>query len=359
MEANSDPGASLPAWQARPVRVLLAPDAFAGTLTAPEAADALAAGWSRAAPGDALTAVPLSDGGPGFLEVLTRARSAATLVPATVADPLGRPVPAAVLLDGADAYVESAEACGLHLLAAGERDPERTSTRGVGELLAAAVATGATRVVVGLGGSATHDGGRGAVEALGRAWPAAVELVVASDVDVPLADAAFFAAQKGATPEQLPRLAARLDAWADELEVATGRRVRRRDGAGAAGGLGFGLLALGGHRAPGIGVVADAVGLRACIAAVDLVITGEGRYDATSLRGKVCGGVARLAQEAGVPCLVLAGGIEVGVREARAAGVDEMRSAAELAGSPEAAQRRPAHWLAELAARAATRWSRG
>lgn len=347
------------------MHVLVAPDAFAGTLSAPEAADALRRGWLRAAPHDTVSVVPLSDGGPGFLDVLARARPIATLLPVTVADPLGRPVPAAVLFDepAGTAWVESAQACGLHLVGGAERDPERTSTRGVGELLLAALATGARRVVVGLGGSATHDGGRGAIEALGGSdwrdlWPADVELVVASDVDVTLADAAWFAEQKGATAEQVPRLAARLEAWADELEAATGRSVRRRDGAGAAGGLGFGLLALGGRREPGIGVVADAVGLREEVASSALVVTGEGRYDATSLHGKVCGGVARLAQQAGLPCLVLAGVVEVGVRQARAAGVDEARSAADLAGSPEAARARPAFWLEEVAAAAARQWSR-
>ncbi len=342
------------------MQVVIAPDCFTGTLTAAAAADALAVGWRRGAPHDTVTTVPMSDGGTGFLDVLSRALPAAELRPVTVGDPLGRPVPAAVLLDRATgtAYVETAQACGLHLLAVGERDPLLASTAGVGALLAAARDSGATRVVAGLGGSATHDGGRGAVEALGGSWPAGLPLVVATDVDVPLGDAGWFAAQKGATPEQLPLLAERLAGWAVELEATTGRRVQRRDGAGAAGGLGFGLLALGATREPGVGVAAAAAGLAATLAGAALTVTGEGRYDATSLRGKVCGGVARLAQAAGLPCVVLAGELDVGQREARAHGVDEMRSTAELAGSAEDARARPAYWLAELAARTAARWSR-
>lgn len=347
------------------MRVLLAPDGFPGLLSAAQAAEALAQGWRRGAPRDELTLVPLSDGGPGFLDVLVRALPAAALLPVTVRDPLGRAVPAAVLLDRATgtAYVESAQAAGLHLLPAGEGDRAEASTAGVGLLLLAALRSGAGRVVVGVGGPGAADGGRGAVEELRAAgvdgWPDAVPLVVATDLDAPLADAAWFAGHQGAAADTLPALSARLDGWAGELEAATGRQVRRQEGAGAAGGLGFGLLAVGGQRVPGIGVVADAARLRAAIARVSLVVTGAGRYEVTSLRGRVCGGVARLAQEAGLACLVLAGETEVGVREARAAGVDETRSAARLAGSVAAARGRPAYWLSELAARAARQWSRG
>ena len=243
-------------------------------------------------------------------------------------------------------------------MTAEERDPTGTTTRGVGELLAIARdLPGVTRVVVGLGGSATHDGGRGAVEALGSSWPAAVGLVIASDVDVPLTDVGYFAAQKGATEAQLPLLAARMEAWADSLEASTGRRVRSKDGAGAAGGLGFGLLALGATRVAGIGLVAEVTGLAGVIETSALVVTGEGRYDPMSLRGKVCGGVARLSQRAGRACIVLAGSVEVGGREARAHGIDDMASASLLASSAEESLRRPAYWLAELAAKTAAQWS--
>lgn len=340
------------------MHVVITPDAFAGTMSAGEAAAAIAEGWLRGAPHDTVTTIPLSDGGPGFLDVLASALPAASLIPATVADPLGRPVPAALLLDGSTVYVESAQACGLHLVAVGERDPWGTTTTGVGELMALARdLPGVTRVVIGLGGSATHDGGRGAVEALGGVWPAEIALVIASDVDVALTDAGYFATQKGATEDELPMLSARMDAWAQELEASTGRRVRGKDGAGAAGGLGFGLLALGATRVAGIGLVAEVTDLAAVIEGADLVVTGEGRYDPMSLRGKVCGGVARLSQRAGRACLVLAGSVEVGGREARAHGIDDMRSVALLAGSVEESLRRPAYWLAELAVRSAPQWS--
>ena len=354
---NTDPAHETPS-----VRVVIAPDSFGGTLSAAQAAAALAEGWLEGAPHDVVEQVPLSDGGPGFVDVLATAHPDAALIPVTVSDPLGRPVPATFLLtsDGT-AYVESAQACGLHLLAAAERDPERTTTVGVGELLTAALAAGARTVVVGLGGSATNDGGRGAWEQLGGTWPEGVALVAASDVNAPLLGhhgaTAVFGPQKGASREGLVRLEDRMEAWADELEATSGRSVRGRDGAGAAGGLGAALLALGGTREPGIQLILDAVGLPARLEGAGAVVTGEGRYDAVSLRSKVPNGVARTAQAAGVPCLVLAGIAEVGMREARAAGIDAVHSAAELAGSPEESQRRPDHWLRLLAAGVARQWS--
>jgi glycerate kinase len=214
------------------MRVVLAPDGFGGTLSARAAAEAMAAGWRSRAPGDELLLRPLSDGGPGFVEVLSAARPGARLVTAVVEDPLGRPVPAAVLVDDGSAWVESAQACGLHLLAPAERDPRRTSTSGVGQLLVAALDAGARRVVVGLGGSGTNDGGAGMLAALGlvavddagaplppggaalsrcagvtgRLDPrlADLELVAATDVDAPLLGlrgaSAVFGPQKGAGP---------------------------------------------------------------------------------------------------------------------------------------------------------------
>ncbi|MDP9435322.1 MAG: glycerate kinase, partial [Actinomycetota bacterium] len=149
------------------MRVLIAPDGFGGTLSAPEAARAVATGWASVAPADELDLVPLSDGGPGLLDVLATALPDTVTHPVEVEDPLARPVRAAVLLAGGTAYVESALACGLHLLTAQERDVRRTTTYGVGQLVAAALDAGAQRVVVGLGGSATHDGGSGLLAALG------------------------------------------------------------------------------------------------------------------------------------------------------------------------------------------------
>src|SRR3954453_8717047 len=152
-------------WMTR-MRVLIAPDKFAGTLSAVEAAQAIAEGWRRQAPHDELDLVPMADGGPGFVDVLHESLGG-ELVAATVRGPYGEQVPGSVLLLGTDAYVESAQACGLHLTPGGDRDPERAGTYGVGELLLAAAAAGATTIYVGLGGSATNDGGAGLLAALG------------------------------------------------------------------------------------------------------------------------------------------------------------------------------------------------
>ncbi|MHB8961254.1 MAG: glycerate kinase, partial [Candidatus Limnocylindrales bacterium] len=149
------------------MRVLLAPDGFGGTLSAAEAAAAMAAGWGSAAPADALDLAPLSDGGPGLVDVLVAALPEGVRHVVTAEDPLARPVDAAFLVDGSTAYVEAAAACGLHLLAESERDPEVTTTYGVGQLVSAALELGVTRIVVGLGGSATNDGGAGLLAALG------------------------------------------------------------------------------------------------------------------------------------------------------------------------------------------------
>ena len=249
------------------MRILVAPDKFAGTLTAVEAAEAIATGWRRRAPHDELDLAPMADGGPGFVDVL-HAALGGSLLAVTVRGPFGEPVPATVLLVDDTAYVESAQACGLHLTG-GER-PEESSTYGVGELLVAAIDAGATRVVVGLGGSGTSDGGAGLLAALGasadrpldagpaglagitevdlapaRERVAGVELVAASDVDNPLTGlfgaVKVFGPQKGVTDERM----ATVDAVLEELAVATVRRTALEKGAGAAGGLGFSLLLLG------------------------------------------------------------------------------------------------------------------
>ena len=370
------------------MRVLLAPDGFGGTLSGAQAAAAMAAGWRRASPLDELDLAPLSDGGPGLLDVLAAALPSAVLHAVTVEDPLARPVQAAVLLDGTTAYVEAAAACGLHLLADDERDPTRTTSYGVGQLVLAALDRGATRVVVGLGGSATNDGGAGFLAALGvqrldaageRLAPgggalreldrltgapdprlAGVELVAATDVDSPLLGlygaSAVFGPQKGATREDVALLDGALTRWADRLEAHLGVAVRDQPGAGAAGGLGAALLALGAQREPGIALVLRLVGLAARAGQADLVVTGEGTFDFSSLSGKVVSGVAALAAEHAVPCLVLAGAGRVGRREAAAAGVEATYSLVEAVGV-EAALTRPAQELAALAARVARQWS--
>src|SRR4051794_23531409 len=245
------------------MRVLVAPDSFGDTLSAVEATQAIAEGWREASPEDVLDLAPMSDGGPGFVDVL-RQGLGGELVTVTVDDPLGRPVAAELLIVDATAYVESAQACGLHLMAAEERNPRLATTRGVGQLLAAARDSGAARIVVGLGGSGTNDGGRGMWEALDGRLDA--DLVAATDVDNPLLGpngaSAVFGPQKGADRAMVLDLDDALRRWADHVEQATGRLgLRDAPGAGAAGGLGFGLLALGAGRAPGFGLVAEAIGL--------------------------------------------------------------------------------------------------
>jgi glycerate kinase len=366
------------------VRVVVAPDKYAGTLSAVEAAEAIAAGWRRSAPADDLVAVPVSDGGPGFLDVLAASLGGQRRTHA-VSGPLGRPVLGEWLLapDGTG-YVESAQAAGLHLVAPQERDPARATSYGVGELLAAALDAGARRVVVGLGGSATNDGGAGALAALGlqpaealRAGalvlgaleavdPGALRtvphLVAATDVDNPLLGpagaSAVFGPQKGAGPDLVQRLDAALARWHEVLRRALPAADAAAPGAGAAGGLGYALLALGASRSPGIGLVLDAVGLRRQVAAADLVVTGEGAFDWQSLRGKAAAGVAVTAAEAGVPCLVLAGQVTVGRREQAAAGIDAAYAVADVVGSVDAALRDARGGLAALAERVAGTWSR-
>ena len=381
----------LPDWQAGVVRVLIAPDGFGGTLTPAAAAAAMADGWARVAPADALDLAPLSDGGPGLLDVLSAALPDAVLVAVPVEDPLARPVDAAFLLDGRTAYVEAAAACGLHLLRTGrgvdERDPTTTTTYGVGQLVRAALDAGATRVVVGLGGSGTNDGGAGLLAALGVArtgpagerlapgglalrgvarlegWPdlTGVELVAATDVDAPLLGlrgaSAVYGPQKGATREQVALLDGALTRWADVLEAHAGRAVRDLPGAGAAGGLGAALLALGARREPGLALVRQLVGLEPRLARADLVLTGEGTFDATSLTGKVVSGVAALAAEHALPCVVLAGQVRVGRREAAAHGIEAEYAVTDLVGL-ERSLADPAASLSELASRVAQQWSR-
>jgi glycerate kinase len=364
------------------MRVVVAVDSFGDTMTAPEAARAVADGWRSVAEDD-LELVPVSDGGPGFVDVLA---TATDLRPTThvVKGPHGRDVSARTLLREGTAYVESAQAIGLHLLGEAERDPCRTTSYGAGQLIENVIAAGAGRVVVGLGGSGTNDGGAGLWAALGAAADGAldeggaalvhvrdvhppriaVELVAATDVDNPLLGpngaSAVFGPQKGADRAMVLDLDDGLRAWADAVERATGRPgLRDAAGAGAAGGLGFGLLALGASRAAGFGVVADAIGLAGRVAGADLVVAGEGAFDATSLRGKAVAGVAALAQQAGVPCVVVAGRAEVGRRDAAAAGVEEIYSISEVLGSRAAALTAGRAGLEQTAARVARAWSRG
>jgi glycerate 2-kinase len=324
------------------VRVLVAPDSFKGSLTSVQVARALADGWTRARPGDEVVLCPLADGGEGTLETIAAAggwewREAA------VTDPIGRPIRARWLASaggpgasgGLRAAVEMAEASGLSRVAPGERDAIGASSIGTGELIRAAVDAGATSIVLGIGGSATTDGGAGLLRGLGatvdRDRAVAdldgldgrlrdVELAVACDVTNPLlgptGTAAVYGPQKGATPAGVADLDGRLARFADALEAAGGRRVRDVPGAGAAGGVGFALLAIADRfrsfaLRPGIDLVFEATDFAPRLAATDLVITGEGRIDAQTGFGKTALGVARRAAEAGVPCIAVGGGVEL------------------------------------------------
>jgi glycerate kinase len=367
------------------------PDKFAGTISAVAAAEAFADGWHSAKPDDEVVLRPLSDGGPGFSSVLAAALPDAKLLPVPTTDPLGRPVEGHVLLDGATAYVESAEACGLHLLVDGERDPKRTTTFGLGQLLLAAVEAGARTVVVGLGGSATNDAGAGLLAALGAAPLDAAGfalpyggaalvactalggtprlrdavLVAATDVDNPLLGlhgaSAVFGPQKGGTRQDVFLLDAALARFAEvlaTLPTAPPTGVVELPSAGAAGGLGAAILALGGRVESGIGLVRRLTGLDAELDGAGLVITGEGSFDEQSLRGKVVAGVANAARDRGVPCVVVAGRVDAGRREAASIGVTESHSLVEHFGSVEEALSRPADGLRELGRRLAGQWSR-
>jgi glycerate kinase len=369
------------------VRVVVCPDKFAGTLTAVEAAGAIAAGWRDAAPDDEVVSRPLSDGGPGFVDVLAGAGGATVAVPTV--DPLGRPVTGRILLAGATAYVESAQACGLHLLGEHERNPKATTSYGLGALIATAVEVGAREVVVGLGGSATNDGGAGLLAALGAAPLDAagyalpyggaallhcaglggvprlrgVALVAATDVDSPLLGphgaSAVFGPQKGASAADVALLDAALARFAAVLEEALDGcppGLAALPGAGAAGGLGAAILALGGRRESGLSVVRRATGLDAAVAAADLVITGEGSFDDQSLRGKVAAGVAGVARDRGVPCVVLAGRVSVDPDAATSAGIGHARSLVDHYGDADEAMRRPGEGLRALAAALAREW---
>jgi glycerate kinase len=330
-------------WTVGFVRIVVAPQEYKGTLTAEEAAAAMAKGVGRALPDAIVDVLPLADGGPGTVRAIVRARGGA-LRRTTVRGPLGKPVEAEWgLLDDSTAVIEMAAAAGLVLVPEAQRDPRITTTYGVGELVSAALNAGARRVVVGLGGSATNDGGAGMAEALGvrlsdaegRDLPpggaalasvaridasgfdarlAGVSVLGATDVRNPLCGpegaSIIYGPQKGATPEVALELDAALARYAAVIERDLGMAVADVTGAGAAGGLGAGLIAfLHAEIRPGIEVVAEVVRLRERIHGADLVITGEGRLDGQTQYGKTVAGVARIAKEEGVPVIVVPGAL--------------------------------------------------
>ena len=349
------------------MRVLIAPDCYGDSLSAVAATAAIAAGWRLARPADELILAPQSDGGPGFVEVLaSRLGRIQTL---RVRGPLDADVDAEWVFDPSGpptAYLESAQACGLALL--GRPPTPQTAlaahTTGVGQLIAAALARGATRIVVGLGGSASTDGGRGMVDGLGgpqsaRDRLAGIELIAATDVEHPLLGpmgaARVFGPQKGADDQTVAVLEQRLAEWATDLEAVAGRRVADLPGAGAAGGLGAALLALGARRESGAAVIAAHTGLAGDLTAADLVITGEGRFDDQSLHGKVISALAAGAAARSMPVLVLAGQVTLDGAALRAAGISAAFSLVDIAGSVRLAIDDAANQLSRLARKTASR----
>jgi glycerate kinase len=326
------------------VRVVIAPDSFKGSLTAWDAAVAMEEGVKRLWPQAETVLVPMADGGEGTTEALVRATNG-TLKTVTVTGPLGEAVTASfgILGDGKTGVLEMAAAAGLYLVPDEQRDPRVTTTYGVGELIRAALDAGCQRLVIGIGGSATNDGGVGMAQALGGHFLAAdgreigwgggslvhlkridlkdldprlgqVEIKVACDVDNPLCGprgaAAIYGPQKGATPEMVAELDTNLAHLAQVILNDLGMDVLDIPGAGAAGGLGAGLIAyFGATLMPGVDMVIEAVGLRERMCGASLVLTGEGKIDAQTAFGKTPAGVARVAKEAGVPVLAIAGGI--------------------------------------------------
>jgi glycerate kinase len=336
------------------MRVLIAPDKFRGTLTARQAAEAIATGWRRSRPDDELDLAPMADGGEGTTTALVDALGGDVVSVQTTGprgDRIEAPFGVAESANGRVAIVESSAASGLAVLSPSRRDPRRTTTRGTGELIRAALDRAPERLIVGLGGSATNDGGAGMAQALGvrltdaegrELDPGGAALsglaridatgldprmrrlvcVAASDVDNPLTGpngaTTVYAAQKGASPEDIWPLDRALGHLAAIVERDLGVDLRDEPGAGAAGGLGFGMMAfLGARLRSGVEVVSEALGLPSRMAAADLAITGEGHLDEQSIRGKVPAGVLQLARELSIPALVVCGeatpGLPLGV----------------------------------------------
>jgi glycerate kinase len=332
-------------------RVLVAPDSFKGSLDQVEVAAAIAAGFARAVPGATVTELPLSDGGEGWLETLVGADAAARIEAVATVGPLGELVEGrfGLIEAGRTAVIEVASASGLHLVDPSPATFRAASSAGSGALVRAALDAGARRILVGLGGSATTDGGAGLGVALGArlldragepvapggaalAGLAAIdlagldprlaeaEILAATDVDNPLLGptgaAAVYGPQKGATAADVGPVDAALANFAGLLEAGLGRELRDLPGAGAAGGLGFGLLAFCRARlVRGIELALDVVGFDAALADADLVITGEGRIDRQTLHGKVVAGVAGRARAAGVPAFAIGGAVDPTVAE--------------------------------------------
>jgi glycerate kinase len=351
------------------VRIVVAPDSYGGVSPAAAAATAIAEGWSSIRPSDDVVVHPLSDGGEGLLEVMAALEPSAVRTSVEVAGADSRPRLATIhWTDPTSAILESADVCGLATIPPDRRRPMEATSYGVGQLLQAAVDDGARRIVLGLGGTATVDGGSGALNALGfrlrtedgsgvrigagdlrtcvavddgwSRWPRdAVSLELLVDVDVPLAEAApMFGPQKGLSGSQVRSVGAALDSWGAVLCAAYPGPVQvATPGTGAAGGLGFALaVALGGSLQAGAPWVAERVGLPDAIAAADLVITGEGRLDASSGRGKVVRHVLELARRGGTAAALVVGQVAAGGIEAVGVAGERVVTAPVSADDPKA-----------------------
>lgn len=339
------------------MKIVIAPDSFKDSLIAQGVADAIAVGLAQVWPDAQLLKCPMADGGEGTVESILAACEG-QLRRTKVRGPLGNTVDAAWgwLPHNHTAIIEMAEASGLQLVAPGQRDACVSSTYGTGELIRAALDAGAQRVILAIGGSATNDGGAGALQALGvklldaqgqslapgglalaqlaridldELDPrlAAVRFDIAADVDNPLCGphgaSAIFGPQKGASPRQVEQLDSALGHFADHCAQVLRKDVRDEPGSGAAGGLGFAAKAfLGAQFQAGVEVVAELVGLAEAVQGADLVITGEGRFDAQTLRGKTPFGVARIARQQGVPVIVIAGTLGEGYQALYEHGID-------------------------------------
>jgi glycerate kinase len=369
------------------MRIVVAPDSFKGSLSAVGVAEAMERGIRTVFPGAEVLKVPIADGGEGTVDALviaTRGR----IEHRTVRGPLGEPIRArwGVLGDGETAVIEMAAASGLPLVPTQRRDPRITTTFGTGELMKAALDAGLAKLIIGIGGSATNDGGAGMARALGVRFldgaghdlpeggaalarlaridlsgldrrVARADILVACDVDNPLTGqhgaSAVYGPQKGASPEMVQELDGALESYAVVAKAATGRDVASAPGAGAAGGLGAGLLFFTPARLrSGVGIVLDAARFSAMMQGADLVVTGEGRTDIQTAMGKAPLGVARVAQQYGVPVLCIAGALGEGADDVLAKGIEALASVVPRAMALEECMARGSELVEEGTARA-------
>lgn len=347
----------------KPLRIVIAPDSYKGSLSAVEVAESMERGIRKVFPDAQISKIPIADGGEGTVAALTASTGGRTLS-AIVKDPLGRSIPAewGILGDGRTAVIETAAASGLNLVPKDRRDPRIASSFGTGLLIKAALDAGLRKIIIGLGGSAVNDGGAGMITALGAVFrdksgdeltPGGAALINLSEMDLsqldpglkdaeitaacdvdnslcgPRGASAIYGPQKGATPEIVNELDAALSHYAGIAAKATGKNVSELPGSGAAGGLGAGLMLFtNAVLRPGIDIVIEATDLIRIIQEADLVLTGEGNTDFQTAFGKAPMGVARIAKKQGKPVICLSGGLGAGANELLELGIDALMSIA-------------------------------